>query len=252
MDASAGSPPWLSIVTAQERPDLWSAVREQGLFDQVWPAYNRHGDHTPRYFGALVPDFAHLQLLFLDGRSDRVAARARTIPFCWDGSLQDLPPGIDALGLRAVGEGARATSLSALAAEVDPGYQGEGLSRLVLLAMAATARAHGLSPLVAPVRPSRKDRYPRMAIDRYAQWRRPDGQLFDPWLRTHERIGGRILRPEPHSLQITAPVADWEAWTGAAFPGDGNYVFPEGLAPLEVAGGVGTYFEPNVWMVHQI
>jgi hypothetical protein len=34
------------------------------------------------------------------------------------------------------------------------------------------------------------------------------------------------------------------------FPEDGSYTFPGGLAPLTVAGGVGSYWEPNVWMQH--
>jgi hypothetical protein len=73
---------------------------------------------------------------------------------------------------------------------------------------------------------------------------------LDPWLRTHARLGARILRPEPRSLQIRATVADWQAWTGMSFPGDGRYIFPAGLAPLEVSGAMGEYFEPNVWMLH--
>jgi hypothetical protein len=116
------------------------------------------------------------------------------------------------------------TALSALAAEVDTAYQGSGLSRLVILTMAALARGHGLRSLVAPVRPSWKDRYPLTPIGRYAAWRRPDGLPLDPWMRVHARIGGRILRPEPRSLHIVAPVQDWQAWTGMAFPEDGPYV----------------------------
>ena len=84
------------------------------------------------------------------------------------------------------------------------------------------------------------------------QWRRDDGLLFDPWLRTHERLGGTILRCEPRSLEITAPAADWERWVGMRFPKEGRYVFPGGLAPLDVSDGAGRYFEPNVWMLHEV
>jgi hypothetical protein len=37
-----------------------------------------------------------------------------------------------------------------------------------------------------------------------------------------------------------------------AFPDDGEYVFPEGLAPLSVNGEAGAYWEPNVWMQHDV
>jgi len=36
------------------------------------------------------------------------------------------------------------------------------------------------------------------------------------------------------------------------FPESGDYVFPEGLAPVHIdrAADRGSYWEPNVWMVH--
>jgi GNAT superfamily N-acetyltransferase len=252
MKPPPGFPDWVEVVTAAERPELWQRVRQDGLFYDVWPEYNNHGNDTPRYFGALVPRFAQFQALFLDRRTGQIIARGRTIPFGWDGTLDGLPAGIDALGIRAVGESGPPTALSALAAEVDQEYQGSGLSRLLILTMAELARAHGLRALVAPVRPNHKDRYPITPIERYAAWRRPDGLPFDPWMRVHARIGGRILRPEPRSLHIVAPVSDWESWTGMAFPEDGQYVFPGGLAPLAAAGGEGDYWEPNVWMLHEV
>ena len=36
-----------------------------------------------------------------------------------------------------------------------------------------------------------------------------------------------------------------------AFPGDGDYVFPGGLAPLHVRDGIGRHVEPNVWLRHR-
>jgi hypothetical protein len=117
--------------------------------------------------------------------------------------------------------------------------------------MKAVAAQHRLAPLVAPVRPSWKDRYPLVRIEDYAYWRDRSGLPFDPWMRVHARLGGRILRPEPESLRITAPITDWEAWTGMTFPEDGDYVFPGALAPLHVANAMGCYWEPNVWMIHE-
>ncbi|MGO9557959.1 MAG: N-acetyltransferase [Acidimicrobiales bacterium] len=240
----------LEVFTAEARPDLWEHARS--LFQGVWPEYNLHGNHTASYFGALFPQHARLQVLVFDKSTERVVARGRTIPFAWDGSLEGLPTGIDAVGLRAISDARPPTALSALAAEVDLDQQRRGLSRLVIQAMATVARRAGLAPLVAPVRPSFKDRYPLTPIDRYATWTRPDGLPFDPWMRVHARLGATILRPEPRSLEIEAPVADWEGWTEMRFPEDGEYVFPSGLAPLSVRGGVGTYFEPNVWMLHEV
>lgn len=240
----------LAACTAAERPDLWEVSRS--AFRDVWPEYNQHGNRTAEYFGELFPRFPAFQVLIFERRTERIVARGRAIPFSWDGSLDDLPAGIDAVGLRAVADDRPPTALSALAAEVDPGHQGRGLSGAVLQAMAEAARRAGLASFVAPVRPSWKDRYPLTPIERYAGWLRPDGLPFDPWLRVHARLGADILRPEPRSLRIEAPRTDWEEWTGLDLPEDGEYVFPFGLAPLLVEDGVGRYWEPNVWMRHHL
>jgi hypothetical protein len=240
----------IEVFTAAERPDLWE--RSRSLFATVWPEYNMHGNHTGKYFSTLYPTHAHLQVLLYDASTDSIVGRGRTIPFRWDGTLVDLPTGIDALGLRAIDNPEPPTALSALAAEVAMDHQGKGLSGLIITSMTEVARRAGLAPLVAPVRPSWKDRYPLTPIDRYAQWVRNDGLPFDPWLRVHARLGATILRTETRSLQIEAPATDWETWTGMTFPEDGDYVFPAGLAPLSVRDGIGSYWEPNVWMLHRV
>ena len=73
--------------------------------------------------------------------------------------------------------------------------------------------AAGLGSVIAPVRPTLKQRYPLIPIEEYVAWRREDGAHFDPWIRLHERVGGEIIAPAPASMVIRAPVADWEGWT---------------------------------------
>ena len=117
-------------------------------------------------------------------------------------------------------------------------------------AMRDIAKAHGFPNVIAPVRPSWKERYPLTPIDHYVAWTREDGLPFDPWIRVHIRLGGEILKPEPHSLHVTGTVADWERWVGMRFPESGEYVFPQGLALLTV--DVEADQEPNVWMRHHV
>lgn len=241
----------LAVFTAEERPDLWEEA--ELTFPVVWPEYNLHGDVSEEYFAVLYPNYAHVQVLVYDTEAERAIARGRAIPFRWNRTLEDLPAGIDAVGLRAMEQAsASPTALSALAAEVVPDQRERGLSGVLLRAMAQAARTADLADLVAPVRPSWKDRYPITPVEQYCRWRREDGLPFDPWLRVHARLGGRMLRPEPHSMRITASVEDWHQWTGLAMPYDGTYVFPGGLAPLTVDDGVGRYWEPNVWVAHQL
>jgi hypothetical protein len=238
-----------TVVTAAERPDVCAPAWE--LTKDVMPEYNNHGDVLNHYWSRLLDEVPEFQFHLLDG--DEIMLRARTIPLHWDGTVDGLPAGIDGAIARGFEEGG-ANTLCALVIMVPRGLQGRGLSRLGVEAMAGIAREHGFRSVIAPVRPSWKERYPLTPIHRYASWRREDGLLFDPWLRVHERLGAEILKPEPQSLRITGTVEEWEAWTGMTFPEDGEYVFPGGLATVEIdrAADLGRYWEPNVWMRHEV
>jgi GNAT superfamily N-acetyltransferase len=242
----------LTVHTAAERPDLW----ERGIPSAaVWPEYNRHGDVVNVWWDHLAEELPRFQFVVHDDERDEVVAEGHTGPLWWDGVDDTLPSSFDALVVGIV-TGARAglpvNTLSALAAEVPRDGRSRGLAEVLIRAMRDIARREGLVHLVAPVRPSWKERYPLTPIERYVGWRREDGLLLDPWMRVHERLGARCARPMPESLRITAAVAEWEKWTGMAFPESGDYVFPEGLAPLHIdrSTDLGSYWEPNIWMVH--
>jgi GNAT superfamily N-acetyltransferase len=244
----------VQVLTAADDPAL--SERTAG-FDAVWPEYNRHGTVIGRYWSRLGSAFASSQFALLDEEGDGIAVAGHAAPLAWDGTVGGLPAGIDGAIETAFAQrerGVAPTALCALAVQVRQDRQGRGLSRAALEAMLALAAAQGLADLIAPVRPSAKEQYPFTPIEAYAMWAREDGLPLDPWMRVHARLGATILRPEPRSLLIEASVDDWERWTGMVFPTSGRYWFPSGLAPLSVdrEAGVGTYYEPNVWMRHAI
>jgi len=39
-------------------------------------------------------------------------------------------------------------------------------------------------------------------------------------------MGAEILKPEPHSLLISANVKSWESWNDLTFPETGDYCVP--------------------------
>ena len=131
---------------------------------------------------------------------------------------------------------------------VAPAHRGGGLSRVMLEHMKSLAAPIG--PLVAPVRPTLKAEHPDVSIAEYAAWRREDGTHFDPWIRTHERIGGRVLGTAEEAMLIEGPVSSWQEWTGLEFPADGEYAVPGGLVPVSVRDGHAVYREPCVWIEH--
>ena len=240
----------MRFVTAAERPDLTEPAWE--LTRDAFPEYNNHGDVLNRYWGRLIEEQPGFQF-HLVGDNDAILARARSLPVRWDRSVEDLPAGIDGAIARGFDEDG-ANALCAMVIMIPRDLRGRGLSTAALRAMLGLARRHRLQALIAPVRPSWKERYPLVPIEHYAAWRRSDGLLFDPWLRAHERIGATVLKPEPHSMRITGDIAEWEQWTGMAFPASGDYWFPGGLDTVTIDrdSGSGTYWEPNVWMLHAV
>src|SRR6266568_3587601 len=200
------------VVPYSERPDLAARIDE---VDDVWPEFVHHA-HLNRYWPRLRQEFPEFQLVLYDNETDTMLGRGQTIPFRWDGSREDLPDGVEGVLERVFEEGGEPTALSALVAVVGPRFQGRGLSPLVIGGMRAVAARHGLNALVAPVRPTLKARYPLAPVERYLAWRRDDGELFDPWLRVHERLGAEVLGVCPGSLVVSGTVAEWEEWTGMA------------------------------------
>ena len=240
-----------TFVTLAQRPDL--AVQVRALTLEVWPEFLRHDAVCNRYWRLLYNTFARFQVVLCDP-ADTVIAAGHTIPLVWDGTQGDLPSGLDDVLERGVRDAAHhaPTTLSALAAMVAPSHQRRGLSAVILQAMRSTAAAHGLTALIAPVRPTLKHRYPLTSIERYVRWTQPDGSPFDPWLRVHWRLGTEFLQVAPQSMVVMGTVQEWETWTNMYFPESGLYVVPEALQPVLInrESDCGRYEDPNVWMRH--
>jgi GNAT superfamily N-acetyltransferase len=239
----------MKLVRYADRPDLRER-RYDELSRRTFPEYMHHNEPGGLYWGRLYREHPDFQVALVDG--DELLAEAHAVPLPWDGTLEDLPSGWDEGFVRGMTSDRPSTALMALAISVSPDRQGERLSSRMIEAFRDTARAAGLTAVLAPVRPTLKERYPLIPIERYIGWRRPDGSHFDPWIRIHERVGGEVLAAAPRSMVMRAPASDWEEWTGMSFPEDGEYVFPGGLATLVVADGVGTHVEPNVWLLHRV
>jgi GNAT superfamily N-acetyltransferase len=236
------------VHTFAERPDLAARTDEVG---DAFPEFLNHGAVPNAHWDKLRSDLPELQLALWDDALDRVVGYARTVPAR---AAEGLPGGVDDLLETWFGTGPRPEPdvLSALVAVVDDRRRGEGLARVLVEAMRELARTSGFPALIAPVRPVWKERYPLIPLERYARWTRDDGLPFDPWLRVHARLGAELLEVCPASMRVDGTRAEWEAWTGLRFPGDGAYVVPGALVPVELDGDAGSYVEPNIWLRHPL
>jgi hypothetical protein len=253
-DLGLALPQGTRLVSLAEQPELREPMGDHNV--AVWPAFMLESAVANANWHHLFEAWPAYQLGLLDAAGDIVAAQ-NSAPLAWDGTDAGLPAGWEDQFERSIADmevSTPATTLGALQIVVALERQGGGFAGLMLDAMRANARAKGLSSVIACVRPTWKPRYPLTPIERYARWTRDDGLPFDPWIRIHVRAGGRVARPSPRSMTISGTIADWEEWTGMAFPESGEYVLPGGCEPVAIdrEADRGTYFDSNVWVVHDL
>ena len=206
---------------------------------RAWPRFLLHDPVSNERWHRLFDEFGEFQFVAIeDGEllAEGCAIPVAGMPHAWRQAFL------------TEGEPDRLCAIQVLVALE---HQGRGLARPMLEHMRGLAQARGWE-LVAPVRPTWKARYPLVAIERYARWRREDGLLFDPWLRAHERLGAEVIGTAGNAMQIPGTIEQWQDWTGMFFPESGSYVVPGALVPIEidVERDQGVYDEPCVWMRH--
>jgi hypothetical protein len=242
------------IVSHAERPDLDAAIREANV--GIFAPFMNEDEVANRLWDRAYDDWPELQLVLLDDGGG-VAAFANSMPLWWDGTDDGLPAGWDDQVVRSVDDhdaGRDPNTLGAMLIVVPQSRRSAGLAGTMVGAFRAAARAAGYRAVIACVRPTHKERYPLTPIARYAAWTRPDGLPFDPWIRLHVRLGGRIVRAAPESMRIRGSVADWRGWTGLEFPDSGPYVVTGATSPITIdrERDEGRYFDQNVWIVHDL
>lgn len=144
--------------------------------------------------------------------------------------------------------------LSAVSATIHRDFRGRGLSALILQKFKELALELECEAMIAPVRPNRKSEFPLMKMKDYVKWRLDDGRHFDPWLRVHERVGGKLLHISESAMQVQLSIEKWEELLGHPKPCKAEYLIPGALNPVMLGPELefGSYHEPNVWVLHQL
>ncbi|KAF4629505.1 hypothetical protein G7Y89_g8644 [Cudoniella acicularis] len=194
-------------------------------------------------------------------------------------------------------------ALSALSITVREDRRMLGLAERLVEAMKQVAKEERLQVLVAPLRPTRKS---EVAFERMEDYVRriqirdflpkntttalsvkfrylPRHQHpscgsshnlpYDPWIRKHVRLGGRITKIAPSSMVVQGTFTEWQRWTGVDFHmvSQGTQgqelkldltckrkylevAILGGLVPVKVyvEEKMCSYIEPNVWLYHEI
>ncbi len=244
------------ILTGRDLPDLMEL--ESGVTLPSWPEFMLHDAVAEKHWPDLHRLFPAYQYALVDTSSDNLLAIGNSVPLQWPEPPEQLPDGgWDWLFSRAIEDnnaGRSPDAQGAIQIVVAPQHRGRGLAELMIRAMMSIGRTHGLTQLIAPVRPTLKARYPLIPMERYVQWRAADNQPFDPWIRLHARMGAGIVGVCSRSMRISATIREWENWTDMSFPESGEYVIPGALRPVtvDVEADQVVYIEPNVWMQHRL
>jgi GNAT superfamily N-acetyltransferase len=248
--------------TLAERPELRPQLFG-GRFASAFPEFMNHDPAAELYYPPPYLDrYLDCVLVGVDSAApDLAIAKGFCVPFrLQDGSEERaaLPDGGWSTVIRWAHDdqaNRRApNAVSALEISIVPEHRGTGLSRRMLEAMRALVAAKGIGVLYAPVRPTGKHLVPQEPMETYIRRVREDGLPQDDWLRTHMRLGGRIVQVAPCSMVIAASLAGWRGWTGLAFDRDGATIVPGALSPVHVslAQDNAVYVEPNVWVEHRV
>jgi len=252
----------LAVVTLAERPDLraqlFSAEFQAGL-----PEFMRHDPAAALYYAnGNLDRYVDFALAAVDReRPDRAIGRAFSVPFAFGAEIagRDALPedGWDGVIRWAYQDGLTgraANAVSALEINVLAPYRGRGIAQLMLAAMQQNTRARGFADLYAPLRPSDKHAEPLTPFADYVARRRADGMPYDSWVRTHVRVGARIIKPAPTSMVVAGTLAEWSSWTGMAFDKSGPIIISGALSPVHVSveQNHAVYIEPNLWIHHRL
>ncbi len=240
------------IYTLGQRPDLDKQIK--AFNREAWPKFLLHNDI--KYWHLMFGVFAPYQILLCDSQ-DVLLGVGHSVPLIWDGAPDDLPAKIGAVLLRAADiyeKGLKPDTLLTIAVMVRKTHRNYGLGSVVIQAIKSLAGEYGFDSLIVSLRPDLKSQYPLTPLERYVQWRKDDGEPFDPWLRIHIRLGAELLKITPNILTVTNKVAEWENWTRMRFPESGRYIVPKALEPvvIDCENNVGRYEEPNIWMKYNV
>src|SRR5215471_5835924 len=248
----------LRVFTLRKRRELRPVIFAANFGPSIWPEYMLHDPVASLYFSDPLLD-QYLDYVLIGVEGDDVVARGFSVPFAFNiPGREELPDGgwdeVIRWAHQDLSLHRQPTAVSALEISLLSEARGQGNSGRMLEAMKANARVRGFADLFAPVRPNEKHLQPFTPIKDYLDEPRADGLPRDAWLRTHVRLGGRIVKIAPYAMTIVGSVAQWSKWTGMTFERSGFVAVPGALSPVCICleQDYGVYVEPGVWVHHAL
>ena len=243
------------VTTCADRPDFLEASVE--LENETWDRLS-FLDFTAAHhahYDKLLERFADCRLCMIERETGEMVATGMCVPLRVADDTALPREGWDWIVDTAhTQDGKGANVIGALSISVPERHRHRGFARDMINTMRALAVDKKCWGVIAPVRPSAKCEHPFVAMDDYVSWTDGHGRIFDPWLRSHVAVGGKIVGVCDRSMVVEQPIEFWQSWTEKSLDSDGDVPFEGALSPLQVdrGTGVGRYVEANVWVTHRI
>jgi len=220
------------------------------LTSSYYPEFILHDQITTTYWDKIYDLYPQFQLAY--SKDHKIIAVGNSVPLNienynnfnidgWDWALEQ--------SIFQYNNQIKPNVLVGLSVVIDNEHQGKGKSKVVLSDFKKIAIQSGFDRVIIPIRPINKHLYPLMNLEDYIN-QRINGLHIDPWIRTHENLGGKIICICKNAMNISGTIKEWEDWSGIKLLNDGKYHIQGSLAPLEVdiAKNYCIYNEPNIWI----
>ena len=214
---------------------------------QVWAPFNWLAN------GGVGLNYDPKMHLVAVDNNDQVVANIDAFGFDWDGDPQTLPEEgwRDAIIQALDGFATQPAWACAHGASILPEARVGSLAADLLIRLRDEALSLGYQGLVAPVRPTLRAKMPQLTIEEYSKMRLPDGRHFDPWVRTHEKVGGKIIGVSDRSMYWWGTREEWEEWTKMRLPDNGRVLIDGSTGWLTLEDGFGNLVEDSIWLMHR-
>lgn len=240
---------YYQLFTVAEKPELIRHLNAEHT--TAWPSYFAGSNVLKKYWSRIYNEFEEFQFGLL-ADNEEIAAFGNSVPIYWDGNQESLPSGWDEALIQSFESNRSPNTLFILSGIVAPVFQRKGISSVILKAFKMIAKGHHLERIIVAVRPTGKTHHPEIDFASWCYTRRDDGQLADHWLRTHEKVGGKVLKLCLESQLIEGSIEQWEKWTAQKINMSGHQLLNNTLQPSHVnlEKNEVRYFDPAIWVEH--
>ncbi|AXT53910.1 hypothetical protein D1818_24985 [Aquimarina sp. BL5] len=207
---------------------------------------------TKKYWSRLEKYFPQTQL-FIVSDDNNLIGFMNAIPLFWDQPLSELPnEGWDWLlkkGINDFENEIEPNSLGGLQIIVAKGYLRKGYSKLLIENGKKVKENLGFKNFIIPIRPILKYKYPEMKMKDYMNLKE-NGEIMDPWIRTHMKSGAEIIKVCENSMNIIGDINFWEGLLKKEINRSGGYRVQEALnlVTINIEDDFGEYREENIWI----